>query len=76
MICSVKPNLVGVISTLIIVLLPISIAAKAKDRSIVNRVLAVAHEMASAFQNIEDYTCHVETVFHQGGEQGETRVAW
>ena len=56
--------------TLIIVLLPMSIAAKTRDRSIKNRVLAVAHRMASAFERVEDYACDVETIFHQGGEHG------
>jgi outer membrane lipoprotein-sorting protein len=70
MICSVKQNLISVFFTLIIILLSISIAAKTKDRCIEDRVLAVKHEMALAFQSIEDYTCDVETVFHQGGEHG------
>ncbi len=48
-----------------------SIAAKAKDHSIENRVLAVAQEMASAFQRLEDYTCDVDVTYHQnwGGEK-------
>jgi len=47
-----------------------SIAAKAKDHSTENRVLAVAKEMVSAFQSVGDYTCDVETVFYQGGQHG------
>jgi outer membrane lipoprotein-sorting protein len=47
-----------------------SIAAKAKDRSIENRILDVAQKMASAFQSLEDYTCDVETIFYQGGQHG------
>lgn len=71
MICSVKQNLISVFYALIIVLLPMSIAAKTKDRSIENRVLAVAQEMASAFERVEDYTCDVEATYHQdwGGRE-------
>ena len=56
--------------TLIIVLFPISLAAKAKDGSIENRVLAVAQKMASAFERVDDYACDVETIFYQGWQHG------
>jgi outer membrane lipoprotein-sorting protein len=68
--CSIKPNLIRVFFTLMIVLLPMSIAAKTKDRSIENRILAVAQKMASAFQSLGDYTCDVETIFYRGGQHG------
>jgi len=34
-----------------------------------NRVLAVVRKMDSAFKTVEDYTCEVEQIFYQNGEE-------
>lgn len=34
-----------------------------------NRVLAVVQKMESAFKTVEDYTCEVEQIFYQNGEE-------
>jgi len=36
-----------------------------------NRVLAVVQKMESAFRTVEDYTCEVEQIFYQGGEENQ-----
>jgi outer membrane lipoprotein-sorting protein len=36
-----------------------------------NRVLAVVHKMTSAFKIVEDYTCEVEQIFYQNGEENQ-----
>jgi outer membrane lipoprotein-sorting protein len=40
-------------------------------RSQDNRVLSVVEKMESAFKAVEDYTCEVEQIFYQDGEEGE-----
>lgn len=63
----------GIVCILIIAFLSWSITAKAKERATENRVLAVAQEMESAFQRVEDYTCDVQATYHQnGGGQNKT----
>ena len=54
----------SIVSILVIVFFSLSVAAKAKERAIENSVLAVAQEMTSAFQRVEDYTCDVETIYY------------
>ena len=36
-----------------------------------NRILAAVQKMESAFKTVEDYTCEVEQVFYQGGEESQ-----
>ena len=36
-----------------------------------NRVAAVVQKMESAFKALEDYTCEVEQIFYQGGEESQ-----
>jgi outer membrane lipoprotein-sorting protein len=36
-----------------------------------NRVLAVVQKMTSAFKIVEDYTCEVEQIFYQNGEENQ-----
>ena len=36
-----------------------------------NQVLAVVQKMESAFRTVEDYTCEVEQIFYQGGEENQ-----
>jgi hypothetical protein len=36
-----------------------------------NGVLAVVQKMESAFKTVEDYTCEVEQIFYQGGEENQ-----
>ncbi len=36
-----------------------------------NRVLGVVQEMESAFKAVEDYTCEVEQIFYQDGEEDQ-----
>jgi outer membrane lipoprotein-sorting protein len=36
-----------------------------------NQVLAVVQKMESEFKTVEDYTCEVEQVFYQGGEENQ-----
>jgi len=36
-----------------------------------DRVLATVQKMESAFKTVEDYTCEVEQVFYQGGEESQ-----
>jgi outer membrane lipoprotein-sorting protein len=36
-----------------------------------NRILAVVQKMESAFRTVEDYTCEVEQIFYQGGEENQ-----
>jgi len=36
-----------------------------------NRVLAVVQKMNSTFKTVEDYTCEVEQIFYQNGEENE-----
>jgi outer membrane lipoprotein-sorting protein len=60
----------GMVSILIILLFSLSIPVKAKERGIENKLLAVAQDMASAFQRVEDYTCDVETIFYQSWQDG------
>jgi outer membrane lipoprotein-sorting protein len=55
----------SIVSVLVIVFFSLSVAAKAKERAVENKVLAVAQEMTSAFQRVEDYTCDVETIYYQ-----------
>jgi outer membrane lipoprotein-sorting protein len=40
-------------------------------RSEENRVLRVVQKMESAFKAVEDYTCEVEQIFYQDGEESE-----
>jgi outer membrane lipoprotein-sorting protein len=40
-------------------------------RSEENRVLSVVQKMESAFKAVEDYTCEVEQIFYQDGEESE-----
>jgi outer membrane lipoprotein-sorting protein len=40
-------------------------------RSEENRVLRVVQKMESAFKAVEDYTCKVEQIFYQDGEESE-----
>jgi len=36
-----------------------------------NRVLAIVQKMESAFKTVEDYTCEVEQIFYQDGEEDQ-----
>jgi outer membrane lipoprotein-sorting protein len=36
-----------------------------------NRILAAVQKMESSFNTVEDYTCEVEQVFYQGGEESQ-----
>ena len=36
-----------------------------------NRVLAVVQKMESEFKTVKDYTCEVEQIFYQGGEENQ-----
>jgi outer membrane lipoprotein-sorting protein len=36
-----------------------------------NRILAVVQKMESAFKAVEDYTCEVEQIFYQDGEENQ-----
>ena len=71
------PLIIGssIFSILVILVFSLSVVAKAKERSVENKLLAVAQEMASAFERVEDYTCDVETIFYQGrqNERGYER---
>ena len=55
----------SIVSILVIVFFSLSVAAKAEERAIEDKVFAVAQEMRSAFQKVEDYTCDVETIYYQ-----------
>jgi outer membrane lipoprotein-sorting protein len=41
------------------------------DGAAENRVLAVVQKMESAFKTVEDYTCEVEQIFYQEGEESQ-----
>ena len=53
------------------VLLTVASPAPSSERTDENKILAVAQEMESAFETLEDYTCEVEQIFYQNGVEDQ-----